>query len=107
MSEIESIQTFTTEMIIKATEEIDNFMFEVMQPYCEQVSRHYIKKKDLEQALIRYFRKGHWISISYELDYEGDAKCSVCGKSFINILGENFCPNCGADMRGGANESCN
>ena len=55
MNEIESIQTFTMEMSIKATEDIDNFMFDVMRPYCERVSRHIISKKDLASALVRYF----------------------------------------------------
>lgn len=27
-------------------------------------------------------------------------KCSECGESFM-LIPQNFCPNCGADMRGG------
>ena len=29
--------------------------------------------------------------------YDGYCKCSICGK--FNVHANNFCPNCGADMR--------
>lgn len=38
--------------------------------------------------------KGEWI-------YDGDCiHCSSCKSAFNNLIGFNFCPNCGADMRG-------
>ena len=50
-------------------------------------------------------RTGHWIE---KEDFNGDTyyDCSECGESFCLIDGTptdnlyNFCPNCGADMRG-------
>ena len=33
-------------------------------------------------------------------------KCSVCGESFM-LIPQNFCPNCGADMRGESGEKTN
>lgn len=42
---------------------------------------------------------GHWISISGT----NISKCSECQVRQIlyDMQGDNFCPNCGADMRGG------
>ena len=50
--------------------------------------------------------KGEWIE---KEGYDGDTyyDCSVCGNSWTTIEGTpwdngmDFCPNCGADMRGG------
>lgn len=27
-------------------------------------------------------------------------RCSICGRDYFHVDGMNFCPNCGADMRG-------
>ncbi len=43
-------------------------------------------------------KKGKWIPIPFVLDYESDAKCSLCQESFINAIDYNYCPNCGAKM---------
>ena len=45
-------------------------------------------------------KKGHWIPYLKEGLI---VKCSECESRFS--LGYNFCPNCGADMRGGINET--
>ena len=44
--------------------------------------------------------KGEWIEINIK-DYK--AKCSNC-RTWSVVMG-NYCPNCGADMRGEDNES--
>lgn len=53
--------------------------------------------------------QGEWIP----LVMNGEYKCSVCGRAsksdnaaWVNIPSAywNFCPNCGADMRGGDSE---
>ena len=45
------------------------------------------------KALEQESRKGHWI-------FDGDCLiCSKCKKAY-SFSGSNFCPNCGADMRG-------
>lgn len=54
-------------------------------------------------------RTGHWIE---KEDFNGDTyyDCSECGESFCLMDGTptdnlyNFCPNCGADMRGTKND---
>ena len=51
--------------------------------------------------------KGRWIEIikdkrfGDEWDEIAIYKCSVCESEFVECMGTyNFCPNCGADMRG-------
>ena len=51
-------------------------------------------------------RKGRWIHDGY--DFPGGVDwihCSECGKRGINVPADltNYCPNCGADMRGEQN----
>ena len=42
--------------------------------------------------------KGEWIDLGYALEeYRAWGKCSVCG---YGMFQSDFCPNCGADMRG-------
>ena len=44
-------------------------------------------------------QKGEWIDQKcFDEWYCPTGKCSICGKE--HIFGLNFCPNCGADMRG-------
>lgn len=45
------IDKFVQEMTMKATENIDDFIFEVIGPYCEEVSRMTISKEYLKQIL--------------------------------------------------------
>ena len=52
-------------------------------------------------------KKGQWIEIikderfGDEWDEIAVYKCSVCESEFVECMGTyNFCPNCGADMRG-------
>lgn len=47
-------------------------------------------------------KKGRWIPAGITEDL---AKCSVCGKmnhslDYVYKIGFNYCPNCGADMKG-------
>lgn len=39
--------------------------------------------------------QGEWIELR-----EYDNKCSICGQTMMDKW--DYCPNCGADMRGGA-----
>lgn len=95
---------------VKAAEEADRFIFEVIKPYCDYVSKREITKKDLELALTQYFskdpcRNGHWIEND---GWDGDVyyECSVCKEAFCMMDGtpvENmyyYCPHCGAAMAG-------
>ena len=48
---------------------------------------------DIPTADVRENVRGEWISIM------GHQVCSICGYK-NDIVPTNFCPNCGADMRG-------
>ena len=53
--------------------------------------------------------KGYWIKQPYKSDKYVIFRCSECltesGFGYIESKWANFCPNCGADMRGGENET--
>ena len=50
--------------------------------------------------------QGKWTDLSTDGRHVGWIACSVCGQEPPNDsnLRTDFCPNCGADMRGGAEE---
>lgn len=48
-------------------------------------------------------KKGKWVHDGYDFPHGNDwIHCSVCGKRGINVPADltNYCPNCGAEMRG-------
>lgn len=57
---------------------------------------------------------GEWETCEHKLNHEVHVRCSVCGASGtidmamflgdVEVTMNNFCPNCGADMRGKKNE---
>lgn len=49
-------------------------------------------------------KRGEWIDISEW--YAPRQKCSIC-EMVVDGYGSNYCPNCGADMRGEDNEQTN
>lgn len=50
-------------------------------------------------------RKGKWIPHYDAEDYPLGCRCSVCNETYVMPDGwANFCPNCGADMRGEEDE---
>ena len=55
--------------------------------------------------------KGEWITMSYWKKRRGHhvqlvfKKCSLCNTRVKARWNNNFCPNCGADMRGSPNDS--
>lgn len=51
-------------------------------------------------------KKGKWLfHIDDLFPEESTQECSVCHEEeSVKIQNDNFCPNCGADMRGGKNE---
>lgn len=46
--------------------------------------------------------RGEWINNPDDTAGEGYFICSACNRDFYDV--HNFCPNCGADMRGSDNE---
>lgn len=55
LNPIQSVSDLVQTYTIKAYEEMDNFIFETIRPYCEDVAKMKISKKLLERALIEYF----------------------------------------------------
>ena len=58
---------------------------------------HWEDIDDIPIADVRENVRGKWLRPSNSLWKIAD--CSVCG--ITSVEAENFCPNCGADMRGG------
>ena len=66
-----------------------------------------LKKLGLLDVVDGYYvetqKTGEWIHDGYDFPHGNDwIHCSECGKRGINVPADltNFCPNCGADMRG-------
>lgn len=52
-------------------------------------------------------KKGKWVPISTSDGKHHEwcgYQCSICGERTPRLMQYNFCPNCGADMRGGQDE---
>lgn len=74
-----------------------NFAFLVRKEAVEFIEDLCIKKEPaVEPARI----SGHWID---HKDERGEKyhKCSECGWDHALVIPRNYCPRCGADMRGG------
>lgn len=56
---------------------------------------------ELSSADVRENVKGEWVDFSMSIKGVPTEACGVCGEWSLG-MGKNFCPNCGADMRGEA-----
>ena len=57
---------------------------------------------EMDSADVRENVRGEWVFPYEDKKYK---RCSACGKTFYSIPAtSNFCPNCGADMRGEQDE---
>lgn len=96
------ITSFTYEIITKAREEYDKFIFETLRPYCEEAVKMEISKNDLEEALTMWKNRneerkvGKWKKILIATvpftiyGYE----CPFC--EFRTATDSfNYCPHCG------------
>lgn len=56
---------------------------------------------DVPAANFRPVVRGRWIDAMQSCHDSPHVKCSVCGEYYWRYFKKfNFCPNCGADMRG-------
>lgn len=73
-----------------------------------------IKKIDMQTAVELKSKPGHWEETRYRsVDQTGETyddgvgfRCSICANVFkvTSLNRYNYCPNCGADMRGEEND---
>ena len=74
----------------------------LLESTCDNTECNYPFNCDLCQATRLYtagYRKqseGEWLRFGQD-----DVQCSLCGKVNTNCNNNNFCPNCGAKMKGG------
>lgn len=79
-------------------------MIETMKRQIVGYQRGFIDAKRIYER-----KKGKWVYKPNEYD-DGTWECSACGEPWTLIEGNpednnmNFCPNCGADMRGEQDE---
>lgn len=73
-------------------DELDEDIEEFVEcDYALKTAKKYIKK--IPPADVRPVLRGRWKITSIYI------KCLECGECFM-LIPQNFCPNCGADMRG-------
>ena len=60
----------------------------------------YADLKELPAADVRENVRGEWVVMPHSNDWVKCSKCN-CAMDYIMSSGCNYCPNCGADMRGG------
>ena len=100
-----NVETSFEDGILKAIQKVDITVHKEELLKALQYDRNQYQKgyEDAESKLLP--KHGEWIYL-----YEDNYKCSVCGSWWCctdsQIDEMNYCPNCGADMRGGARYGC-
>ena len=49
-------------------------------------------------------KSGEWIFVESKISDRKLKKCSVCGLGYVSLKPDNYCPNCGAKMKGADDE---
>ena len=78
-------EDFTTsfdvnKIVMKAVEEMDEFIFRTIQPFCEQITERHISKKDLADALMKATPK-HVLTELDKDNFPDYFKCPDCGQA--------------------------
>ena len=71
--------------------------------YEDRISVSYVSVlQSIDNQLTIKPKCGEWEMISDDDQFEGIYRCSLCGISefFLDDVFYNYCPHCGADMRG-------
>lgn len=90
------------EMSVRIRETQEDFILDTIFPYCQETLQRKINKAELKQIILRGSRpNGKWIEIEIDAG-EFIYKCTKCGMRVINPY--KYCPNCGAEMGGGADD---
>ena len=81
------------------------------QSLSEKCMAAFWAKKALSSVPTVEPKRGEWIDLNDKWGFEGTFKCSACGELWSLIDGTpqdngmNFCPNCGARMKGADDET--
>lgn len=70
----------------------------VRETVADEYIENILELRLLDKSLtidVRENIRGEWISTGFM-----EVKCSNCKETFHELESTNFCPNCGADMRG-------
>ena len=100
----------TTDTIIRALEIClgDDDKVDCRECPCFVKSDHSLCKKAHNQALafFKNWHQGEWEDINSEQDGTTARRCSCCGDIQLHYQSylPNYCPNCGAYMKGDKNE---
>lgn len=106
----DDILTLSKQVVTQVTEDIDNFIFTTIRPWCEEKEQRKISKHDLEQALIQYFSKDKLPSVipqqktgkSKWIEERTYMECPNCGDiwHYEENQTERFkcCPTCGKNL---------
>ena len=49
--------------------------------------------------------QGKWVFVESKISDRKLKKCSVCGLGYVSLKPDNYCPHCGARMKGADGES--
>lgn len=81
-----------------------NSCYQFIHDFFRAMFRRILKAPTIDPASLR--PKGEWITMTYWKNRRGHhvqyvvKKCSLCNFRVKAKWNDNFCPNCGADMRG-------
>ena len=88
--EANAIENMAFSVHANAIENIDEFIFETVRPFCEEKMQQRISKEVLTRALKEYFSR-HKIEsdkLIVTFDSEGDSACLIVGRPKINEDGK-------------------
>ena len=87
------------EIVFQLKETEENFIYETITPYCENILQMKISKAELKELLIKGMnykeKEGKWIPYHVE---GLNVKCSECGSKYE--VPWHYCPNCGSHNNG-------
>ena len=74
----------------------------VMCSSCPLGDAFIVIEDDIPAADVRPVLRGHWIDAYPHIANDPRMICSVCGEEEMPLAKNRFCPNCGAELREGA-----
>jgi len=66
--------------------------------------RYKLFENTIDEAPTIEPKSGEWIFVESKISDRKLKKCSVCGLRYVSLKPDNYCPNCGARMKGADDE---